>query len=384
MTSLISMAGRIRYVFAVAATLLPVVALMLVFFLSAFEPVFHSMEKIVQTGYQEVRPLHELEVALLGAAVPPHDCLIDGAEDARGSWLQAKIRVRTAFEAARAAVERRDGDLLLGLQLEWAVVESRGDGLFHMTGSAHPTGAVTQMLASFDAALEGLLQRVRFLIAALEQDLHAEYQRMAERKHEGIALAFVILLLSLLSGLAGGAWLSRARRTILDQSLHDPLTGLLNRRALQLEFAKMRALVVGAEDPLGYSVLLLDLDHFKAVNDRYGHDIGDLALKSMARTAGEVIRGRDIFGRYGGEEFVVLLPGIGIEGARILAERIRERIASSPVQLPDGAGQIRLTVSIGGASDAGRAVEVEEVVRQADQAMYEAKRAGRNRVVCRD
>lgn len=379
MTPLISMAGRIRYVFAAAATLLPVVAFMLAFFLTAFQPVFQSMETIVRSGYQEVRPLHELEIALLRAAMPPHGYLVHGIEEERGHWQQAKERVETAFATAQAGVGGREREVLLGLQRDWTLAESQVEDLFR----ARP-GRAGRAMESFDVDLDGILRQVRSLISDLEQNLHDEYLRVAERKHEGTVLASVIILLSLVSGLAGGVWLSQARRTIMDQSLRDPLTGILNRRALQSEFAKLQARILEAENPASFSVLLLDLDHFKAVNDRYGHDVGDLALKSMALTTAEAIRNRDVFGRYGGEEFVVLLPGTGMEGARVLAERIRRRIASNPVQLPDGKGRIQLTVSIGCATNGGRVIPADEVLRQADQAMYAAKRAGRNRVACRD
>lgn len=154
----------------------------------------------------------------------------------------------------------------------------------------------------------------------------------------------------------------------------DPLTGWFNRRAmhrvLDAEWARARR----QGSPL--QLLVFDIDHFKAVNDRYGHAVGDQALQHVTQAVSQALRGYDQRFRMGGEEFVVCVPGE--QGAQ-LAERVRARVASVPLWV---AGEsIPLTVSIGGgalrASDAGW----EAVLQRADQRLYAAKQAGRNRVV---
>ena len=146
----------------------------------------------------------------------------------------------------------------------------------------------------------------------------------------------------------------------------DALTGLPNRRMLDRELAEARS---------GW-LLICDLDSFKAVNDRYGHAVGDRCLVHFAQCLRESLAGAAVFGRYGGEEFLAIVPGGDLFQARLLAERLRERTASTPVFV--GEDQHRLTVSIGIAElDPADPVYA---LGQADRAMYQAKAGGRNRV----
>ena len=164
------------------------------------------------------------------------------------------------------------------------------------------------------------------------------------------------------------------------QAITDPLTGLYNRRYfMELAHREHRqALREGAS----LAILMLDLDHFKRVNDTYGHLVGDQALRAVALLCQDHLRQTDIIGRYGGEEFIVLLPATRIHAEDIahrIAERLRRAIASTPIRTPQG--EVRLTVSIGAAtlSEAGEALDV--LIQRADQALYLAKQQGRNRVV---
>ncbi|WP_243384171.1 sensor domain-containing diguanylate cyclase [Geothrix alkalitolerans] len=157
----------------------------------------------------------------------------------------------------------------------------------------------------------------------------------------------------------------------------DPLTGVANRRRflqeMDLELARHKRF----HKPAAF--LLLDLDHFKQVNDAHGHAVGDLALKHLAELARVRLRRLDLFGRLGGEEFGVLLPGTDQAGAMALAEYFRSQVAHTPVQ--SGAGPIILTVSIGlTAFDPGDAAP-DAILARADAALYRAKEGGRNRVV---
>lgn len=153
-------------------------------------------------------------------------------------------------------------------------------------------------------------------------------------------------------------------------AITDPLTELANRRYFDLRFEeeRMRASRYG----LLLSVLVLDVDHFKSVNDTHGHAIGDEVLVGVARVLRETTRTVDLVARFGGEEFVVLLPETGLEGAAGIGERIRAAVETREM----GAGRLRVTVSVGAASGHDPAILV-----HADKALYEAKRTGRNRVV---
>jgi diguanylate cyclase (GGDEF)-like protein len=158
----------------------------------------------------------------------------------------------------------------------------------------------------------------------------------------------------------------------------DPLTDALNRRfgltRLQEEFAR----AVRADAPLG--ILMLDLDHFKAVNDTYGHPVGDRVLQAAARATRRVVREGDVLVRYGGEEFLVILPGSSRADLALVADRIRRAVADTTVA--DGEQSVAVTVSIGGCSLPETSVELSgDLVERADVALYAAKAGGRDGVV---
>jgi len=126
---------------------------------------------------------------------------------------------------------------------------------------------------------------------------------------------------------------------------------------------------------------MLDVDHFKQVNDRHGHQVGDRALRAIAATIARNVRAYDIVGRWGGEEMLIILPGAGGADAAVVAERIRAAIASTPLELDAGA-QLALTASLGIASaDANDDRSFDALVHLADMGLYQAKSSGRNQVV---
>jgi len=161
----------------------------------------------------------------------------------------------------------------------------------------------------------------------------------------------------------------------------DPKTGLLNAAAWQEDAAAEVARAIRARLPL--AMAMLDIDHFKAVNDTHGHLAGDQALRAVAGVVGTHLRAYDIAGRFGGEEFVVLLPHTQPAQARLIAERLRIAIAAASFDASSPGGhrvQVRVTVSVGVASltDAGPGLQA--LIAAADTALYDAKAAGRNRV----
>ena len=169
-----------------------------------------------------------------------------------------------------------------------------------------------------------------------------------------------------------------AREALRIQATHDSLTGLLNRGMVLETLAKevSRASREGTQ----LAVTLLDLDHFKNVNDTYGHETGDAVLREIAARLKSSVRPYDAVGRYGGEEFLLLLPGCDMAGATSQTERLRTRLASEPILT--GAGRLIVTGSFG-VTSYSPGVAGEDLVRVADEALYEAKRAGRNRVIYR-
>ena len=168
--------------------------------------------------------------------------------------------------------------------------------------------------------------------------------------------------------------LIRAREELRFQATHDVLTGVWARGAV-LELLQ-RELQRSLRSPNPTGVLMLDLDHFKMINDTYGHLTGDVVLKEVANRISKVVRSYDLVGRYGGEEFVVVLPGCDKNQAQQSAERIRLMVGSAPVLT--ASSEVRVTVSIGASATASGATSDMEILAAADNALYQAKNAGRN------
>ncbi|MGC9418266.1 MAG: diguanylate cyclase [Rhodovulum sp.] len=182
----------------------------------------------------------------------------------------------------------------------------------------------------------------------------------------------------------------RLRATVEDGlrlAVTDPLTGLFNRRYALPHLARIAERA--AETGRGYAVMLIDIDRFKRVNDRYGHAAGDAVLVEVARRLKDNLRAVDLVARIGGEEFMVALPETDPDRACATAERLRTLVAESPVRLPGGADEIGVTISVGvafgsdrplAAGDANVEAEVATLMDQADRALYGAKASGRNTV----
>ena len=158
---------------------------------------------------------------------------------------------------------------------------------------------------------------------------------------------------------------------------HDPLTGLLNRRGFNQQAATLWSSCTRNQRPL--SLIMLDLDHFKLINDQHGHLIGDQVLQVSAQLLSHACRAGDILGRWGGEEFLFLLPDTDLEQARLFAERLRQAIAAH--HLPRGGEPIRFTASFG-VAQRNRHLQLEALIDEVDAQLYAAKQNGRNRVAC--
>ena len=165
------------------------------------------------------------------------------------------------------------------------------------------------------------------------------------------------------------------------QALTDPLTGLTNRRGLEQQLDQLLAHSERAAETL--SLLLFDVDHFKTINDTYGHQTGDVVLVALAQRAREATRAQDVLGRFGGEEFLGILPSAGRDAALTAAERLRAHVAEAPVATPSGA--VSVTISVGvGTTVPGKEVTRGGLLAAADRAMYVAKHRGRNCVAHAD
>jgi len=163
----------------------------------------------------------------------------------------------------------------------------------------------------------------------------------------------------------------------LSMALTDGLTGLYNRRYLDVHLQKL--LAKNLENHKSLAVLILDIDHFKGVNDTYGHDVGDQILKVFAERLRDNLRSFDMVARMGGEEFVVVLPDVSDDRPYMVSERLRLAIAESPIPCSTPEGNLSITTSIGGVIIGPEAITAEEAIKRADVGLYEAKKNhGRN------
>ena len=203
------------------------------------------------------------------------------------------------------------------------------------------------MKETFDAAQE---------TKRLNQELHVIQDELQEKNHA----------------------LSEANVRLASLATTDPLTGLPNHRSLFQHLEKELERIRRHNRP--FSLMFFDGDRFKRVNDTYGHAVGDAVLRELGERVGNALRGGDTLGRYGGEEFLILLPETDLEEARHVAERVRAAVASQPLALTFVEGGLNMTISIGLATYPVDGSTPGELVQNADQAMYWAKRLGRNQV----
>jgi two-component system cell cycle response regulator len=165
----------------------------------------------------------------------------------------------------------------------------------------------------------------------------------------------------------------------IEMAITDALTSLFNRRYMESHLGTLIEQAAARGKPL--STLVIDIDYFKAINDTHGHDAGDDVLRDFALRIKRSIRGIDLACRYGGEEFVIVMPETDMAVAAMVAERLRRRIAAEPFPIQEGASAIPVTISIGIAALRGDDDTAAALLKRADQALYRAKRDGRNRVV---
>ena len=259
------------------------------------------------------------------------------------STVQAVLAVSMALDLHRYARDR--------LQLRWPWVLP-----------------LPLCLAAVGFAGRGLLALVSPGAVTAEMTVHSGLNIGSSFAYVVLSLSFHAMLMALV--------IIRLVADLQRLSRRDGLTGLLNRRAL--EEAMSRQVARSRRSGEAFCVLMLDADHFKQINDRFGHAVGDLALKHLATLLRGHMRDVDRLARFGGEEFLVLLPGLALADALPVAERLREVVASEP--LPHADGMIRLSVSVGMAEWGGAQEDPSRLLVRADAALYEAKRRGRDRV----
>jgi diguanylate cyclase (GGDEF)-like protein len=231
------------------------------------------------------------------------------------------------------------------------------------------------LLMTVPLLLAGLNAGGRALRTALKPEALATEIASHSALNVGTALA-VVALIALLHATLMAMVVARLIQQLRWRARHDGLTGLLNRRAMQEAIDEQLQRSRRAGDT--FAVVMVDIDHFKSINDLHGHAAGDLALKHTAVLLQTHVRAVDRVGRFGGEEFIVLLPGVGLAQAAQVAEALRSHLAAQ--QMPREGEPLALSASFGVAEWKGPGEEPSRLLMRADEALYRAKRAGRNRV----
>ena len=278
---------------------------------------------------------------------------LDEVAEARSGLADAQAAmgdVRAAFDSSRRAiVETKHANEL---------TRKRSRDALRIAYSVEREAAENERLKTQIAATAAKLQ---------EQERRARWQRLA------VSSLTVLLAVTLLVYF----WQRRMRRELMSLATTDALTNVANRRAI-LEYGSQQ-MREALERNFPLSIVALDVDHFKTINDRYGHDAGDKVLLKVTSILRSGIRKRDMIGRLGGEEFLVILPGYDSEDAAAMADRLRETLAKT--DMSEIAPGLRVTSSFGVASLVDCSDDFSELLRHADRRLYRAKDVGRNKVV---
>lgn len=255
----------------------------------------------------------------------------------------------------KGQVRTLSGAELRGLDIVECYVPIRADGA--IIGSFEVYVDITSTRARIASAVEGALAALAIVLVAV----------------------FALLYLPMRRGTLG---LAKAQQKLSELASIDSLTGIFNRRCLLSRVSDERARMVRAKaetTPEQMSLLMIDVDLFKKVNDSHGHQAGDAVLREVARRLKAGLRQYDVLGRYGGEEFLAMLPHTALNDALIVADRLHDAIRREPIACADNE-LITVTVSIGVAATRTRDEEIDLAISRADESLYRAKDSGRDRV----
>lgn len=418
---------RTRFMLWQLAVLSPVLLAILAHHFFLMPKITDPLEEIVHEISGEVLRVKSLQLSLHLSAMPVNDYLIHGNQREIETFTAQRQQVEKEFSATRATpfAEEHERKLVETAWQEWRQAEQLANQLLETVDPVGKPG-VGEKMEQFDRHIDAASANLEELYRLAYQEIkQAEADARVARSDSlrvstiafllavtlslvlGTALSHSILfnLKSLRMGakqIAAGEWGQKVHahgvheleeladafnamaaklqaHDVALQSLatHDALTGLENRRSLDIRLDEELRRGERYGHPVG--LLMLDIDHFKHVNDTYGHVAGDAVLHQLATIVRNVVRPMDRVFRYGGEEFVVLMPETDGDGCLSLAERIREVVATTPFCITPRE-EIGITISIGVAIYPVSADTKESLIMASDAALYEAKRTGRNRV----
>lgn len=386
-------------------------------------------DQVVEHSIVEMHQAMLLQLSLAQAVMPPNDYLIHGNPKARGEFRARSAEVERNFDALVpiTVMTAAQHQTLTAARRDWGHAREMGEAMLKITSPVGNQAAAAKMeefdrlvssiIAQLDAihhvahseteeshailhdlklqtttvvlaflaiglaiAVGGIVVLNRLLFPPL-QDLSRGMRQFSEGQHaHRITRNMPVELRELAEGFNAMAEnLEGQHAELVKASSHDALTGCLNHRQFVMDFDREFSRANRYKDNL--SLLMVDLDHFKSVNDSYGHPAGDVVLQRVAEAMDSQLRASDTLYRYGGEEFVILLPETDRRGALTVAESIRHKVASTAIVV-DGQQTVTMTVSIGVACFPQDTENQEGLLKKADQSVYAAKNNGRNRVCC--
>jgi diguanylate cyclase (GGDEF)-like protein len=406
--------------------LLPLIAVSLIS-INVLQHTISTANEIVEDSVNEMHLAMSLQLAITDAAMPPNDYIIHGRSDEQTNARKANAMVEQVFSRISTSPswtpEQRK--IVAEARQEWIKSRHLGEAIMQLK---NPVGLpqAPDMMEQYDAQLE----RTNSVVAQLHHIAMREVAKNHEELHN-IESKFITIMLStvlvgLLLSISGSILMIRATFPALkhlkqgielfgkghldyrigadmppelqnvseglnamatklqtihtrleQQSMQDGLTGAFNKRKFTIDFKHEidRARRYGQT----FSLLMIDLDHFKIVNDTYGHPAGDTVLQTAVKKIAAQLRTSDTLYRYGGEEFTVLLPVTDETSALIAAERIRSSMADDHILLSNNK-EVTVKISIGAATYPQHGNQEDELLTAADEALYTAKNSGRNRV----
>ena len=416
---------RTRLVLGTGAMLLPLLTLAVVGYL-LFQSVTVGMDQVVNRVFNQLVPVAELNAAVQRNRYLVGDAVIRHKPAAVEEYGALTEKIDNAFGRLDGKETGLRTDLVRDLEharATWHHIARAGSE--HLAQSSTPPGAADSIRSSYGT----LAQELRHIHTDILQEIAFQRTQARRAQRHVIVLIGAMALVGLLVAIAAAVVLARTiltpladlnraaerfgagdlqfrverlprhelgrvARTFNDMAdtierhqmslqhmaIRDALTGLYNRREFKARLGVELERARRYSHP--FAVLLIDIDHFKAVNDTYGHPAGDQVLVAVAGALRDGMRPVDTVARYGGEEFAVILAEIRAEAAVAMAERLREQVAALPVGL--GADEVRVTISIGVAAFPQHGGRTDTLMQQADQALYAAKGSGRDRVVLAD
>lgn len=407
----------VRMMLGMTVMLMPLIVLGTGSFLAS-RSMTAALATVVHTGTYELRPVTDLQKLVLQAAMPPNDYIILGARSERALFDRLASETNARFRSLLASdlfAEQEERDLVVAANAEWQTARMIG---FEILAIPRPAGsaAAGARMKVFDEHINKAAEHLNQLYDAVQREIGVQQAHAEEVRRSMTLFLLAVFAGAVVIAAAAGVVLSRSiirpiralqdgvfrfgqgdnsfrvvlerndefgqlattLNTMAERLEFDSLTGVYNRQAFhrRLRNEIERSLRYGHQ----FTLLMVDLDHFKTVNDTCGHLCGDDVLRSVTVRLLKDLRNFDSLARYGGEEFTVIMPETAAVGARAVAERLRESVASQPVTTNRGS-VLPITISIGMAAFPDDARSEDDLIAAADQALYAAKEQGRNRVV---